>query len=140
MTRSKAKHLTYVLAHIALFIIFFWFGFLKVIDMSPATPLVDALRALTIPWWPMASFGIFLGTVEMFTGILFLFKRTEKVAAYILVPHMITTFLPLVMLPGLTFQSLLVPTLEGQYIIKNLVIMALAASIVVGYRKSKAEK
>lgn len=140
MTHSQAKHLTYILAHIAIAIVFIWFGFLKVIGVSPAYDLVNALREITIPWWPMESFSPFLGTVEMFTGLLFLFRKTEKIAGVILLLHMITTFLPLVMLPLIAWQSLFVPTLAGQYIIKNLVIMALAASIVIGYRKSNPKK
>lgn len=134
---SHARHTTFILAHVALFIVFFWFGFLKVIGVSPATPLVDALRAVTIGWWPIESFSIFLGSAEMLIGILFLFRKTEKLALYLLIPHMFTTFLPLLMLPAIAWQSALVPTIEGQYIIKNLVIVALAASIVIGYRKTK---
>lgn len=135
--KSRAQHLTYIFAHIALFIVFFWFGLLKALGVSPAEELVDALRSITIPWWSKDSFLLFLGSVEMLTGILFLFRKTEKLAGYILIPHMFTTILPLMMLPDLTWQSFLVPTLAGQYILKNIVIMALAGSIVIGYRKSK---
>jgi uncharacterized membrane protein YkgB len=36
---------------------------------------------------------------------------------------------PLVLVPEYTWQSFLVPTLEGQYIIKNMVIIAVAIGI-----------
>lgn len=134
-TSAKVQKNIYIFAHISLFIIFFWFGILKLFGTSPANELVDALRAITISWWPFSSFIIFLGLVEMITGILFLFKKTEKIALTILIPHMFTTFIPLIMLPDITWQSFLTPTLEGQYIIKNLVIMALAGSIVFGYKR-----
>jgi hypothetical protein len=42
---------------------------------------------------------------------------------------MFTTFGPLVLLTEETWQSFLVPTLEGQYIIKNLVIISTAIGI-----------
>ena len=44
------------------------------------------------------------------------------------------TFMPLVLLPSITFQSsnYLLPTLEGQYIIKNIIIIA-SALVVVSY-------
>lgn len=132
---AKTQKNIYIFAHISLFIIFFWFGILKLFGVSPANELVDALRAITIPWWSFESFIIFLGCVEMLTGILFLFKKTEKIALLILIPHMFTTFLPLIMLPDIAWQSFMTPTLEGQYIIKNLVIMALAGSIVFGYKR-----
>jgi uncharacterized membrane protein YkgB len=137
MNLPNARYLTYIFAHVALFVIFFWFGLLKVLGLSPATPLVDALRDVTITWWPIDSFIIFLGWVEMLTGVLFLFTRTQKIAGLILIPHMITTIMPLVLVPHVAWYSFGVPTLEGQYIIKNLVIMALAASVVIGYRKTK---
>jgi hypothetical protein len=35
----------------------------------------------------------------------------------------------------MTWQSFLVPTLEGQYIIKNVVIIALAAMVFVDLKK-----
>jgi putative oxidoreductase len=47
----------------------------------------------------------------------------------LLLLHVVLTLLPLLLLPGLTWQSPLVPTLEGQYIIKNLVILAAALGI-----------
>lgn len=135
MKSAKMKNLTYLLAHISIFIVFFWFGLLKLIGTSPAYDLVDALRAITIPWWPMSSFFGFLGAVEMIIGILFLSKKTEKIAIAILIPHMCTTFLPLIMLPNIAWQGLLTPTLPGQYIIKNIIIVALATSVVIGYGK-----
>jgi uncharacterized membrane protein YkgB len=42
---------------------------------------------------------------------------------------MITTFLPLIFLPGESWQAPFVPTLVGQYIIKNLVLVAAAIGI-----------
>lgn len=129
------KNFTYLLAHVSIFVVFFWFGLLKLIGTSPAYDLVDALRAITIPWWPMSSFFGFLGIVEMIIGVLFLSKKTEKIAITILIPHMCTTFLPLIMLPDIAWQGLLTPTLPGQYIIKNIIIVALASSVVIGYGK-----
>jgi uncharacterized membrane protein YkgB len=135
--KLKVKKLTYLLAHLSIFIVFFWFGLLKIIGTSPAYDLVEALRVITIPWWPIETFFPFLGFVEMLIGILFLFKKTEKLAIAILIPHMCTTFLPLIMLPNIAWQGLLTPTLPGQYIIKNIIIVALATSVVVGYDDKK---
>ncbi len=133
MNHKKLKKITYLLAHISMFIVFFWFGLLKVLGTSPAYDLVDALRVVVIPWWPMESFFVVLGVVEMIIGLLFLSKKTEKLAILVLLPHMCSTFLPLIMLPEITWQGFLTPTLEGQYIIKNIIIVALATSVVIGY-------
>jgi hypothetical protein len=42
---------------------------------------------------------------------------------------MITTFMPLFLLTEETWSGFLIPTLEGQYIIKNLVVIAAAMGI-----------
>ena len=49
-----------------------------------------------------------------------------------MIVQMFTTFGPLVFLPSATWQRFLfVPTLEGQYIIKNVVLLALGYMIFV---------
>jgi hypothetical protein len=52
-------------------------------------------------------------------GVLFLIKGAERVVLPLLAIHMVTTFLPLFFLPEVSWQSALVPTLTGQYIIKK---------------------
>jgi uncharacterized membrane protein YkgB len=42
---------------------------------------------------------------------------------------MVTTFGPLYFLPSETWTGFMVPTLEGQYIIKNLLIIAAAVGV-----------
>lgn len=117
------------LARIALFVVFFWFGILKLFGASPANPLVTSLLERTLPFITFDHFIILFGAYEMFIGILFLIPRAERAAIALLIPHMITTIMPLILLPAVTWQTWFVPTLEGQYIIKNLVIIALAVSI-----------
>jgi uncharacterized membrane protein YkgB len=122
------------MARIALFIVFFWFGALKVMNISPADPLVAALLENTLPVVSFDSFRIFFGIYEMAIGAAFLLPRMERVAIMLLVPHMLSTFLPLIVLADSTWASVLVPTFAGQYIIKNLVIIALALSVATHAR------
>ena len=65
----------------------------------------------------------------MIIGICFLVPNLERLAIFLLIPHMVMTSLPLFLLPSIAWQTFFVPTLEGQYIIKNLVIIALAIGI-----------
>lgn len=116
-------------ARIALFIIFFWFGILKVIHISPANGLVTDLLTKTLPFITFNQFIIAFGVFEMIIGIIFLIPRCERLAMALLIPHMITTALPLFLLSQNTWQSLLIPTLEGQYIIKNLALIGLAFGV-----------
>ena len=113
-------------ARFGLFVIFFWFGYLKVIDLSPASPLVQHLFERTISFIDFGTFLHLFGLFEMLIGILFLIKGAERVVIPLLFIHMITTAMPLFLLPHEIWTGFLVPTLEGQYIIKNLALIASA--------------
>ena len=116
-------------ARIALCIVFFWFGILKVIGASPAEPLVIDLMKVTIPFITPEHFMMFLGVYEMLVGVAFLIPRLERVAILLLLPHLVVTSMPLFLLPSITWSSAFVPTLTGQYIIKNLLIVATAIAV-----------
>ena len=119
------------LIRIPLFVIFFWFGLLKVIELSPGQGLIID----TVYWMPFLSpedWVIVIGYWEMLIGLFFLAKKTTYYAMLLLFLQMSGTFMPLVLLPSVTFQNsnVLLPTLEGQYIIKNIIIIT--SAIVVG--------
>jgi uncharacterized membrane protein YkgB len=116
-------------ARFGLFVVFFWFGILKVLELSPASGLVQRLFEQSVPFISFHSFLIFFGLFECLIGILFLIRGLERLVIPLLFVHMITTFGPLFLLPEETWSGFLVPTLEGQYIIKNLVIIASAIFI-----------
>lgn len=118
------------LARLALFVIYFWFGLLKVIGFSPASPLVSSLLERTMPFMSFPTFIVLFGLFEMLIGLLFIIPRCERVVIPLLFFHMITTAMPLFLLPQITWTAAFVPTLEGQYIIKNLALIASAAAIV----------
>ncbi len=117
------------LARISLFVIYFWFGILKVLGLSPASGLVYALHAQTIPFIPFYAFYIAFALFECLIGILFLIKGAERIVMPLLLIHLFTTILPLIFLPGMVWQHWFVPTLEGQYIIKNLALIAAGIAI-----------
>jgi len=112
-------------------IIFIWFGILKPLHLSPAESLLKA----TVIWLPFGSANNWLtiiGLWEVIIGIFFLFKKTTRLAIILLLIQMVGTFMPLVFLTQVTFQAnnFLLPTMEGQYIIKNLMIIS--AALVLG--------
>ena len=116
-------------ARISIFLVFFWFGFIKLLGLSPASPLAEALTAQTVG---MQYFDILftgLAAVECIIGILFLFPKMTRVVVPLLLFHMLIVCSPLVLVPEYTWQAFAVPTLEGQYIIKNAVVVAVAIGI-----------
>lgn len=116
-------------ARISIFIIFFWFGFIKLIGVSPAGPLAEALTAQTIGMQYFELLFLTLSLVECIIGILFLFPKMTRVVIPLLLAHMALVCSPLVLLPNYIWQQPFVPTLEGQYIIKNAVVVAVAIGI-----------
>ncbi|UTT62792.1 hypothetical protein [Microcella humidisoli] len=126
-------------ARLALGIVFIWFGALKMIgELSPAYDLVAA----TIYWLTPEIIIPLIGLWEVAIGVAFLFPPLTRVALLLLIPQMPATFLPLVLLPEVTFT--VIPwglTLEGQYIVKNLVIIACA--LIIGgtaLRKDRSDR
>lgn len=117
---------------VSLAVIFVWFGILKPLGLSPAAPLVRA----TVGWLPVFSPGQWVSIIgwwEVAIGLTFLHRATVRLAIALLALQMVGTFLPLVLLPEVTFQPGRIPyapTMEGQYIVKNLLI--LSAALVVG--------
>ncbi|HIJ10511.1 TPA: hypothetical protein HA278_00510 [Candidatus Woesearchaeota archaeon] len=108
-------------------IIFVWFGILKPLGVSPAQQLVEN----TVYWFSPTWFFPFLGWWEVVIGLCFFYRPLLRIGLALLALQMIGTFLPFLILPSVTFGSTPFSlTLEGQYIVKNLVIIA--AAIVVG--------
>ncbi|WP_207784658.1 hypothetical protein [Marinifilum breve] len=111
-------------------VIFIWFGILKPIGLSAAIPLVKS----TVSWMPLFAAETWvdiIGWWEVLIGVFFLFKKSTRIAIGLLFLQMTGTFMPLFILPEVTFQggNILLPTLEGQYVIKNIMIISAALTI-----------
>ncbi len=127
---------SYPAVRVSLAVIFIWFGVLKPLGLSPAAPLVES----TVAWMPLLDPGQWLtiiGWWEVAIGLAFLHPVTVRIAIFLLAGQMLGTFLPLIILPDVTFQAGHIPyapTVEGQYIIKNLVVISAALFIGAGAR------
>lgn len=117
------------LARGSLFVVYFWFGFLKVLELSPATPLAEALTLRTVGAQWFDPLYLTLAVIECVIGLLFLFPKLTRLAIAIMVAHMVLVCSPLILLPDMVWIHPFVPSLEGQYIIKNIVLVAVAISI-----------
>ncbi len=121
-------------ARFSLFLIFFWFGLIKLIGLSAASPLAQALTAQTVGLQYFDLLFYVLAAVECIIGILFLVPKATRVVIPLLLFHMLIVCSPLVLTPQYTWQQFGVPTLEGQYIIKNAVVVAAAIGIAASAR------
>ena len=118
---------------ISLGIIFFWFGFLKFFPgLSPAIQIAtDTINKLTFGIIEPNVTIIILAVWETIIGIGLLSGKYLRFTLLLLFTQMIGTMTPLLLFPTETFTRFpFAPTLEGQYIIKNLVLIS--AGLVVG--------
>ena len=118
---------------VALAIVFFWFGILKLFPgASPAEDLAArTVEALTSGVVKAQVALPILAVWEMAIGIGLFIDRWMRLTLLLLFVQMLGTITPLVLFPAETFTTFpLAPTLEGQYIIKNVVLVA--AAIVLG--------
>ena len=74
-------------------------------------------------------------------GFCFLSLPLIRLAIFLLLPQMMGAFLPLILLPGNVYTSFPFGlTIEGQYIIKNLIIISSALVIGSHVRDNKKRK
>ena len=132
LTRWMARY-GILLLRISLGLVFLWFGFLKFFPgLSPAEELATStIHRLSFGLIPPATAAILIATLETLIGIGLITGVFMRVTLLMLAFQMIGTATPVLLFPDQVFQSVpFVPTLEGQYIIKNLVLIS--AGLVIG--------
>ena len=124
-----------LLLRYSLAMIFIWFGLLKPFGISPAQELVEN----TVYWFDnKATFVKFLGWWEVAIGVTICFRPLIRISIFLLFLQMPGTFLPLVLLPEVCFTDFPYGlTLEGQYIVKHLIIISSALVIGGTVRKNQ---
>jgi uncharacterized membrane protein YphA (DoxX/SURF4 family) len=114
-------------------LIFVWFGALKLFPgMSPAEGLAgNTIQIMTLGVVsPEVSVPV-LGVLEIMIGMGMLYRPVLRLTAVVLLLHMVGAAAPILLLPDKVFVRIpFVLTLEGQYILKNIVIIT--ATLVIG--------
>ena len=132
ITRWMAEH-GLLLMRIALGLVFFWFGVLKFFPgLSPAESLAGrTLEAITFGVIPQNVALLILATWECLIGLGLLSGRFMRATLALLFLQMLGTLTPLFIFPSETWVVFpIAPTLEGQYIIKNAVLIA--GAVILG--------
>ena len=122
-----------LLLRISIGIIFVWFGVLKFFpNVSPAQGIAtETINILTFGIIQKNIALVILAIWETLIGIGLIVGKQLRIILFLLFAQMLGTLTPLVLFPNETFTYYpIVPTLEGQYIIKNLIIIS--AGLVVG--------
>jgi uncharacterized membrane protein YkgB len=132
VTRWMARHGVRIL-RVSLGAVFFWFGVLKFFPgLSPASELaVSTIDVLTLGRVPPAVAINVLAAWECLIGLGLIFGVAMRATLLLLWVQMLGTITPIFLFPELVFTRVpYAPTLEGQYIIKNVVLVS--AGIVLG--------
>ena len=118
LTKSLRK-ISFPLIRMSLAVVFLWFGFLKIFDVSPASDLVSR----TVYWVDASWFVPFFGVVEVVIGFALLIGRGLRLVLPVFAAQMLGTFLVLIVLPDVAFRqgNPLLLTIEGEFVVKNLV-------------------
>jgi uncharacterized membrane protein YphA (DoxX/SURF4 family) len=132
ITAWLARHGITIL-RVALGIVFLWFGLLKFV---PGVSAAEDLAGRTVD---ILTFGLIEPSVsvvvlacwESLIGLGLVTGRQLRATLLLLVLQMLGTLTPLALFPAETFARLpYAPTLEGQYILKNVVLIG--AGLVIG--------
>ena len=132
LTRLSARH-GVTLLRLSIGLVFLWFGVLKFFPgLSPAQDLAArTIGALTLGLVPGAVLVPFLAALETAIGIGLISGRCLRATLLLLFAQMAGTVTPLLLFPDETFTAFpIAPTLEGQYILKNIVLVS--AGILIG--------
>lgn len=132
IVRWMARHGIRLL-RLSLGIIFLWFGALKFFpELSPAEDLATrTINQLTFGLISEDVALIILATWECLIGIGLLFRLFLRATLLLLFVQMLGTIMPIFFFPNEVFTQFPYGlTLEGQYIVKNVVLIS--AGIVIG--------
>lgn len=120
MKFTRNKLLIYSLS-----LIFVVFGLLKMFNISPVKEIVQ--QTLFIFDYQIAF--LLLGIMEVAIGMGLLFQKTRKLSALLIILHLTGIVLMSIITPSLTFSSSTILTFYGEFVLKNLVLMAVAWKI-----------
>lgn len=114
-------------------LVYVWFGSLKFLSAtSPAEDLaIHTIARLTNDLVPSYIAIFILALWETLIGILLIAQKYNRAVITMALIHIGMTFTPLILFPELTFnENVFLPTLLGQYIVKNIIIIGALYSLL----------
>lgn len=116
-----------LLLRYSLGITFLWFGVLKLIGMSPVADIILSAVPAVLSTQPFFFFSLAL--LEIFIGLGLLFRRTAPVAAIIMMLHLLVATGSVLLTQGFA-PSFPLLTLPGEFVVKNLILIAAGFVII----------
>jgi putative oxidoreductase len=129
--RWLAQH-SLTMLRLSMGVVFLGFGILKFFpDLSPAADLAgQTFNELTLGIVPENVGLVIVAAVETVIGVTLLTGRLLRVGLVLLGIAMVGVLSPLVLLPETLFRGAVwAPTLAGQYVIKDVVLLAVTVAL-----------
>lgn len=120
----------------SLAITFIWFGILKLIGVSPVLLIIQKAMPAFLGSSPLFLMGLAMG--EIVVGLGLLFQKTTKIASILMIVHLTIASLSVLVTQG--FKPFPVLTLEGEFVVKNLVLIAAGYLLIVSKIEEKSEQ
>jgi uncharacterized membrane protein len=114
-------------------VVFVWFGLLKPFAQSPVADLITR----TLPWAPPTLVLHMVGWWEVATGVCLLVPRFARAAIVLLAVQAPALLLPFVVVPDACFAHVYALTLEGESLIKSLLLVAAAVVSCPGQARAR---
>lgn len=132
-TDELLRRFSLPLLRASLGLVFIWFGALKVAAVTPVQELV----AGTVPWLDAGWLVPALGWFEIAIGAALMSGYLLGWVCAAMIAHLGGTFLTVVTQPEALFQhgNPLMLTMEGEFVLKNLVLITAALVIAAGTRR-----
>jgi len=115
----------YTLVVAALAIVYVAFGLPKIFGISS----VEALIQAAFPFFNKTIIGL-MGVAEVLIGIALIYKKTRAFAAIAIIFHLLGTFSALLFNFDYFFNTKTIFTVEGEFVFKNIVFIAVAFYIL----------
>lgn len=111
---------------LSLILVYFWFGFLKILGTSPVADLVKT----TYPSLP-PEFIVFLGVWEVLIALFLINRKTLKIGLVLMWIQLGCIFLGAVInLPiYFTDSNIFTPNTNGEFVIKNFILLAASLTL-----------
>ncbi|MDQ0794236.1 DoxX family protein [Streptomyces sp. B1I3] len=140
IARDRYRPHSTTILRVSVGLVFVWFGLMKFFPgASPAESIaIRTMDVLTFGLLPATVSCLLLALLETAIGVGLITGRLLRVALTAFFAHMTGVFSALFLLPAEMWNGTVpTPTLEGQYIIKNVVLIAACLTVAVDEREPR---
>ena len=127
MRRFHFDHFAFLFGQLSLALIFIWFGALKLAGISPVVSVIAQAMPI-IARYPILY--TLLALFELAVGFALLMPRLTRIAAWLIVGHLIFATGSVLISPQAFESGFPALSVVGEFVIKNLALVALALLLI----------